>query len=972
MEKADTASHNGERAARRAGVEAHSSQDIPDYRPLSLRRPFLLFLGAYLIALIVVLEYGCRVLPEAENRQGIPHDEQGNLPFIPLVSAALANAQVDPTRLHPARQTAITETPANVSAAASGFANSTSSAASHSTPPANSSATTSPSIAVDSARFGDRTGYFVTPSPTGSLNARAQPWYNFATVTGPSARIQFGIEVHNTVNSDVMGMMLGRSHDEQPRGVGPDWTYYVLWMQYWDASQEHFGADCWIQCNGPALLFSNEDCWNRWKSGEDRVPFYERVVGHALSRGKFDERGSARCPLPDAGQLATLGPPNPALGASPTPSVAGPVGQAPPTAQPGGAAGGGSVMTELPALPSDIVLSTATLRDGHASPTATVTEQPLTLRDANGRPTAVVPGYIVTLRDHDGKPTATLTEEVLTLRDSNGHPRMTVTQLYTPAIAAGIIPSYYPAGANGTGGFGDVSPERFHPLSLEEYAMGTTFPIFLTVFLSILTQTLRSGLKALLPFNALTRPGGARAEDSIGMETDGISGFVNSWRLAVTFRQPLSLLADLLVVVAAALIPLSSEAVGLKLHGDCRIGAFTGCYMNLAYFNGPIRAVEGLLIFMLLVVVIGTALLFSWRSGAVAPPRSIAVAASLLQDRETRSLAMSLYAGSYGQSASRGRLSERLARYKFWIRRSGGEYGLVAKANTEAGRGNEQGSVNLFVDWLTETPLKGHTAQIALCLVLCGLLVLIVFYEVTIRPISDPFEYFMDSQLLGVRALFSALGVMISFLWDHLYSRESSPPSFSSMNSTIFLMSEADDMFKIGVSALEPYRQLSRCPQTADRSILVSPSTNAFLGFGPALVRRDWITAVIALNTVLSKFTPIMLANIPFNLTQTWTVHLVYAWLTVGILGFMIVSLGLWSVIVKYPYLPVDPGNLLGQIAYVCDSAMVDDFRGKSLLKSKERDKAVMALSLKYKFGKIVGLSGEVRPGIDHVDESGV
>lgn len=64
-------------------------------------------------------------------------------------------------------------------------------------------------------------------------------------------------------------------------------------------------------------------------------------------------------------------------------------------------------------------------------------------------------------------------------------------------------------------------------------------------------------------------------------------------------------------------------------------------------------------------------------------------------------------------------------------------------------------------------------SQFGFLLALIGVLVLVMYYELTSYADSG-FEQFMNSQNLGVRALFTAIGLIISLFWDY-YSSGKSP-----------------------------------------------------------------------------------------------------------------------------------------------------------------------------------------------------
>ena len=144
----------------------------------------------------------------------------------------------------------------------------------------------------------------------------------------------------------------------------------------------------------------------------------------------------------------------------------------------------------------------------------------------------------------------------------------------------------------------------------------------------------------------------------------------------------------------------------------------------------------------------------------------------------------------------------------------------------------------------------------------------------------------------------------------------------------------------------------------------------------PAAFRRDVFVMVVASAAVLSKLTPILLANIPFSPWLTWPTHRACTWTAVGILSFMILTLAYGLLFVKYPYMPVHPGTLAGSMYYVCDSSMLRDMQGGHLAAVRTRSwrgGRAGGDGRTYRYGKMIGVSGETRIGIDyaHVEPPG-
>lgn len=169
---------------------------------------------------------------------------------------------------------------------------------------------------------------------------------------------------------------------------------------------------------------------------------------------------------------------------------------------------------------------------------------------------------------------------------------------------------------------------------------------------------------------------------------------------------------------------------------------------------------------------------------------------------------------------------------------------------------------------------------------------------------------------------------------------------------------------------MDPYRRLSRRPQLAKDSILVAQPTNPFAGFGQAVLRLELVTALVAFSSVLSKFTPILLSNIPFSPVQTWTLHVVCTWMAVAILGFMILVLLLQS-LVKDPYLPMNPEVVAGAFYYLADSAMLANFKDASTLSQKDLAKQIDP-KMQFSFGKMVGVSGKSRIGVNYAKQADI
>ncbi|ROV91903.1 hypothetical protein VPNG_09763 [Cytospora leucostoma] len=207
------------------------------------------------------------------------------------------------------------------------------------------------------------------------------------------------------------------------------------------------------------------------------------------------------------------------------------------------------------------------------------------------------------------------------------------------------------------------------------------------------------------------------------------------------------------------------------------------------------------------------------------------------------------------------------------------------------------------------------------------------------------FERFMDSQGFGVGFLFTALGVALGTCMESVFR---------------------------SVAIMSPYLQLSSKRLPAERSILLSPPTNAFYGIYSAARQRNLFLGVVSFTTVLGELClPVTLSLVPFSLLETYKTQLVCAWLSISILCLMILVL-VSSFFITWPHMPVDPRTVAGAMFYVCDSWMLETLQGMSTMGKKDRDLDVKYLRLRYGYGRIKGaVSQEERMGVDVCDDTG-
>ncbi|RYP87864.1 hypothetical protein DL769_000456 [Monosporascus sp. CRB-8-3] len=577
--------------------------------------------------------------------------------------------------------------------------------------------------------------------------------------------------------------------------------------------------------------------------------------------------------------------------------------------------------------------------DANGIPTATLTEYPSF--------TSVIPtSHTTVLTNSLGQPTGTVVTDVLLTpsitieTDSNGIPTATRT-------GYDIIPTK-------ESGPTVVKVKR---MTYGEYFIGMFLPTILAMAISIPIRILDLNVKLLQPWHELTKPGGASGRRSLCLETGGWWGLINAVRW-VFGGHVLIVLTTSLVLASALLVPLSAEAIAFDLQGTCVKGSGKGkdCVYVVSVFReaaGGTLALLGLMAMMVFTILF---YLVKWQSGVGSNPWSICGIASLSLNEKVRKLFPShADGGAAGKSPDqllKSVLRDRFFTLGYFNNSEGGlEYGIMLLENDvvepyRKGVRDENTPPLNETHWYDDQTHTGkkhnqpffmlkYSGRALLLTLLCGILTLILYYNNTGG--ETPFEHFMMSESFGVRFLFTGVGFIITLCWSAFFD---------------------------SVAVLSPYHLLARAPQSARRSILLAPPTNAFSGLWSAVRRRDGFLAVVALTSVLSELLPVLLAEIPFRVSQTYLVHLVTTWSAVGILCIMLLVL-VSSFFVRWPHMPLDPTTVAGAMYYVADSWMLGGFDGLGTLGPKDRDRRVVELGLKYRFGRMTGVSGETKVGVD-------
>ncbi|KAK0671648.1 hypothetical protein QBC41DRAFT_48689 [Cercophora samala] len=893
----------------------------PDYKPAPLRRSFLVILIVLLLVCIVLLECACQFLPTEQDRRIIPEPKPSPMsnvnstptdiesplllkPRLPLSRRLLQNATLDDER-----NNAPANSPENAPAVVAPIATSTSlpDPPLESEPPQDS--------------FAEIGTITVVPSPT-------------ATATTDDAGSQTRESAFADLGTVTVTLSPPPATTTLPGATLPSSNFAEIGTQTLISTK----TDPDNPFIGDSGNFGQDGAQTITEAAPDANP--AGFIGIVLPSTTLDE------------VVSTVTKETTITGVAATTTVIG-------------------VTTE-----SGLVLSFTETRT--VDQVVTLVPSPTTIFNVV---TAVSPSFVTVsvkiLTDEDGTPTATVVNtpppvfspDVVTVTDSRGVPTLTVTTNVPVPPRTKVVTNFQGVPTATVTEFPTVptdGPEKTQAevsvyfISRAQYFVGFFLPTILAVMLTIPIRMIDMAAKQYQPWHALTQRMGVSAEESLCLRTSGLHGIVSSFKAMAT-GQMLMVLTTLLTVASVFLVPLSSEAVALKLHGACSPTNFNGCAMTLGVFLGPARATTALLSFMVVLLILILMVLRKWRTGVAANPWTIAGMGSLATNRETRAAFCSLPPDK-GKGLSHSKLvsgfGDRTFRLGHFFNHYGiPEYGIMAsRANVTIVRPDRPDTASTGITSPQHELLGGqnsnakaerhlpflmlsYSGRIAFLLPLTGIMVVVLYYNNTGGDTG--FERFMSTQNFGVRSLFTLMGVGITLFWSAFFT---------------------------SLAILSPYQLMSQSPRPAHQSITLSPPMNAFSGIYSAIKRRHIFLIVVAFVAILSEFLPILLNNVPFRVTQTWVASRVCTWLAVAIMAIMWIVVAA-SFFIKWPHMPVDPSTIGGAMYYVCDSWMLWSLEGLSQVPKKERDRKVREMAMQYAFGNIVGQSGKKRVGVDGVKE---
>ncbi|KAI9742735.1 MAG: hypothetical protein M1835_003011 [Candelina submexicana] len=476
-----------------------------------------------------------------------------------------------------------------------------------------------------------------------------------------------------------------------------------------------------------------------------------------------------------------------------------------------------------------------------------------------------------------------------------------------------------------------------------KYFAGAYLPIILAVLYRLLWTSVYATIKLMEPFHQLTQLDGALGKDSLttyyqssGFTPDPIRGYLRGhWAV---------LCASIVYLATDLTAPLASETLFTDTKSGCTGGTGANpCFPRLSVDRLVARLMQGLLGCVAVLILAIMVILFRRRKpGLCADPSSIATMASLLNHEHVVDDFQRLDPGATDDEMKE-ELKEK--RYRLAHYKAGNgtiRYGVVPVHDVQWANARNYIAVHQpntrtrKRSYLRSTHFLVILRDSAFLLILVGILGLVVAYY---KAAGDtPFNVFMNSQSFGPRFIMTAVASIIGSQWKRL-ERE--------------------------IRIVAPYKALLSSPQGPRSTLLFRSTTLPITSFFNSLYHGHFFLTSIALVAILSEILVIMLAGVPFQSAQTWFAFLVSAYLSMTILGIMIIALVAifwWRTSIKMPRMP---DTLAAVWSYLCASFLLEDFEALEGLDEKERDKRIRSWGKRYEFGKKMGVDGVVRWAVD-------
>ncbi|KAL5615249.1 uncharacterized protein BROUX77_001086 [Berkeleyomyces rouxiae] len=573
------------------------------------------------------------------------------------------------------------------------------------------------------------------------------------------------------------------------------------------------------------------------------------------------------------------------------------------------------------------------------------------------------PGFMTTFMATESPITSTVTDGSNNVHVFTTTPVVLVTSSVGPVVVTRtavytVFPESTRAASSTNSGPIPADMPEF-TISKTNNFLGHFLAPMLATALLVCSMTLDQNAKMYQPFALLARRGGACAEDSLTLKFYGLHAFTTPFRL---LRQgiPLTALTTMLMWISWILIAVSAEAVHLVSISPCKEGDEL-CGVKLSFRPTASYLVVALVGLILLLLVALVFVLWKWDSGVCANPWSIAGIAALLSNRITREPLIGLSKVTHQNEIDAAYQGKEYELNLFQGRGGLLEYGIIPGESTAALRPTNDTDADLpssfpdskkqetFIEMVKSAVAKDKRqpffalsvrARLLFILYLVLLVVWIGYYT-QLEDAKHKMVIFMNSGEFGPKFLLAMFGVVVAVAWTHVYR---------------------------SIAILGPFLVMKSAPQEAETSILITRTSNAYLGLLVSIRRKQLLTMVAASLSIIADFLPLIMCNIPQRSGSPImrSTHNVCSAISLALLVFMIAML-LLSLVVRMPCMPGDPRTIAGAGVYISDSRLISEIKQcqTSMVDSRQREAEITDLGRRYVMDDMMGVSGAERYGVE-------
>lgn len=312
-------------------------------------------------------------------------------------------------------------------------------------------------------------------------------------------------------------------------------------------------------------------------------------------------------------------------------------------------------------------------------------------------------------------------------------------------------------------------------LTPEAYFLGSFAPLIFAILFYLPWASLDAVAKRMEPFYRLSSSKGAVASESLNVSYESQVPLVGQLWISLIRRHWVVSLTSFLVILCQVLMALSPEVIRISVIGtDCR--ANVACPGVLSVSTAPARAMEAMLLVMIICTAVLAGQLWNRRSQLYSEPFSLAGTATLVANDGSflqlfrQVVSQSLTSDGKGLEKALGKNTRyRVTVYKNEL--GAAQNGIVLEPPHTTSQAfpatTTPASGVKFLPVKRSNPLILELCLLFLIIVI--ILPIIIWYYLN-NDQNHPLEQFLSGQDFGVRFLFAAIGILIDELWKNIFS----------------------------------------------------------------------------------------------------------------------------------------------------------------------------------------------------------